>query len=708
MANFYIPKQVDDEYREVLENQDTDSIRTIVNDIRQTQDFTTSNVGFILAALSYFLSGEAQGLNPSDPVEAANLLVEANENNPEAVAAVEGNEQVIENVAGYTTGAVTPNALNQQLNDLNTPAAAAADTTAADATTNETSGSNARRQNRRGGSRNTEPESAKETSQDASAEPVDAAAEAADITAADQQATTSTASNETSGTDVRRQNRREGNVNTEPTQERFYIPDEVSDADRKLLETHDQEGIQNRLTEISESYTNRELDLTALDPNELNALVGFVVAAENMARRDDAIKIEPLSLNPIYIGLSANAEWRDTLGRFQQGADEVYKASDDQDPSTDAESVSAPAQTQAATTAAATSDAAAKAYDTFVENVSEASGQLRDIAGTVMDAVGRASQDVFAGEPEPVAEEEQNTQELADVPQEIDEPNIAQTAEASTITREPPQAPPAPDVDALPEVGIDDTTSEPPETPVEQPHDDAVMRQQRGLGVTQSETALEIEIIPETPEQPKNPVHTVQSGDNLSRIAKDNDTSVKEILKLNPDIKNPDAINIGQEITLPHNGPAIGTEEWKMSLLTPEEVLKVEELVDRQGHFNDKSGYRDTNLVQDAISKYRQITGDDQAFSGVESRNQEGTFVATKHSIEAIKAFNNEYASSMSGGVTRNEYATMLGGMLQKLDNDEAFIVDHKNKVDDTQDFDQGDLNQETQKLQVTQNGLNA
>lgn len=42
----------------------------------------------------------------------------------------------------------------------------------------------------------------------------------------------------------------------------------------------------------------------------------------------------------------------------------------------------------------------------------------------------------------------------------------------------------------------------------------------------------------------------VKAGDTLSKIAKDNKTTVAKLLKLNKDLKNPDAIRIGQKIKI--------------------------------------------------------------------------------------------------------------------------------------------------------------
>ena len=47
--------------------------------------------------------------------------------------------------------------------------------------------------------------------------------------------------------------------------------------------------------------------------------------------------------------------------------------------------------------------------------------------------------------------------------------------------------------------------------------------------------------------------YTVQKGDTLSKIAKNYNTTVDEIMKLNPQIKNPNVINVGQKIKVKSN-----------------------------------------------------------------------------------------------------------------------------------------------------------
>ncbi len=54
----------------------------------------------------------------------------------------------------------------------------------------------------------------------------------------------------------------------------------------------------------------------------------------------------------------------------------------------------------------------------------------------------------------------------------------------------------------------------------------------------------------EPEEQPSN-VYKVKLGDNLTKIAKKHNTTVEAILSINPQVKNPNIIFVGQEIKIP-------------------------------------------------------------------------------------------------------------------------------------------------------------
>lgn len=74
-----------------------------------------------------------------------------------------------------------------------------------------------------------------------------------------------------------------------------------------------------------------------------------------------------------------------------------------------------------------------------------------------------------------------------------------------------------------------------------------------GSGATPSATAAEATPTPEVTEvpAPTPQVYVVATGDTMSRIAKKFGVTVEQLLAANPQVKNPDKINIGDELTIP-------------------------------------------------------------------------------------------------------------------------------------------------------------
>ena len=65
--------------------------------------------------------------------------------------------------------------------------------------------------------------------------------------------------------------------------------------------------------------------------------------------------------------------------------------------------------------------------------------------------------------------------------------------------------------------------------------------------------------------------YTVRRGDNLTKIARQNGTTIGEIIRLNPEIKNPNLIKIGQNLVLTDNAQFVQREDFdqrKMNLGT--------------------------------------------------------------------------------------------------------------------------------------------
>lgn len=70
---------------------------------------------------------------------------------------------------------------------------------------------------------------------------------------------------------------------------------------------------------------------------------------------------------------------------------------------------------------------------------------------------------------------------------------------------------------------------------------------------------------------PESTQYKIQQGDTLSRIAKNNNTDLNSILKLNPTIKDPNKIGIGQTVSMPGNR---ASPELKKPKETKQEVIK--------------------------------------------------------------------------------------------------------------------------------------
>ena len=137
---------------------------------------------------------------------------------------------------------------------------------------------------------------------------------------------------------------------------------------------------------------------------------------------------------------------------------------------------------------------------------------------------------------------------------------------------------------------------------------------------------------------------------------------------------------------------------WLQEIVPPEEILKVDELYDRKGYFNETAGaYKDSDLINDAVNWLRQVPGKEQSFQSILDRNQEGTFVATAQMIKAYKEMNKKYLEVSDNGtkpISRAQYASVVEAMLSHLDNDKAFIKDIKNHADDVEAFKREDLEQ--------------
>lgn len=118
-----------------------------------------------------------------------------------------------------------------------------------------------------------------------------------------------------------------------------------------------------------------------------------------------------------------------------------------------------------------------------------------------------------------------------------------------------------------------------------------------------------------------NNVYKVKSGDNLSTIAKANNTSVSEIVKLN-EIKNKNVINIGQELKLPEPKYTV-IDDIKIK---PKKYKDVDDIEKRRKEINSYTKeikiHDGFNVVNDSIDSenFRTITMPDNERIAIEAQ----------------------------------------------------------------------------------------
>ena len=94
-------------------------------------------------------------------------------------------------------------------------------------------------------------------------------------------------------------------------------------------------------------------------------------------------------------------------------------------------------------------------------------------------------------------------------------------------------------------------------------------------------------------------VITVASGDTLSAIARDNNTTVAEIQKANPTITNPDRINVGQDISI----PSVAKQQAKPAGIMTKPKLRSLTKKEREALTNVSKGVVPANVDFDFIKK---------------------------------------------------------------------------------------------------------
>ncbi len=90
--------------------------------------------------------------------------------------------------------------------------------------------------------------------------------------------------------------------------------------------------------------------------------------------------------------------------------------------------------------------------------------------------------------------------------------------------------------------------------------------------------------------------YTIDKGDNLTKIAKANNTTIDAILKLNPNIKNPNVIYAGKTLIITNNKPFIQKEDYSPNNMNLGEVRINDENIKKIDDKEIKSNFFANNL----------------------------------------------------------------------------------------------------------------
>jgi len=93
---------------------------------------------------------------------------------------------------------------------------------------------------------------------------------------------------------------------------KFYIPQEVNDQDRTILEASDIGAINARLGQIRDSLFNQTIDLTD------EGTVSFIMATHNFTLANPSSGVSSVAMNPLFVALQTSAEGNNLLGKYAQ------------------------------------------------------------------------------------------------------------------------------------------------------------------------------------------------------------------------------------------------------------------------------------------------------------------------------------------------------------------------------------------------------
>ncbi len=92
-------------------------------------------------------------------------------------------------------------------------------------------------------------------------------------------------------------------------------------------------------------------------------------------------------------------------------------------------------------------------------------------------------------------------------------------------------------------------------------------------------------------------VYEINRGDNLTKIARNNSTTINEILKLNPQIKDPNLIVTGHKLILEDNKPFVQKEDYSPNNMNLGKVTVGGEEITQAGGKDIKSNFFANNLA---------------------------------------------------------------------------------------------------------------
>lgn len=174
-------------------------------------------------------------------------------------------------------------------------------------------------------------------------------------------------------------------------------------------------------------------------------------------------------------------------------------------------------------------------------------------------------------------------------------------------------------------------------------------------------------------------VYRIKSGDNLTKIARQNGTTLQEILRLNPQIKNPNLIITGHNLILSDNKPFEQKEDYSPNNMNLSNVTVGGELVTQAGGRDIKSNFFANNLS--ALSDL--TVGDENPATKVVVEIQAGKTMTRKDNNTPYSILNKVLGDHLDNNTTvvrgENGKFVVKSEWLEKTDLYKVFISEDVN-----------------------------